>query len=310
MQLQPKVYLTVKDSVAKRVVRVGDSVFIIRPPAGVKLDDIAPFPAPFVVRLEQSISNKGKRWQVKVQYQTEDKRTHVDLFFPRHLRATKPMLSIGDQVVVTQAMAPVVVPVGTEGTVVGGDGCSYHITFLMHQYQPPVTVSQDGVPPDAVMLAAEVAGLPPSKLVEELSDDEGDMEGGGGDEPELEGGGGVDPEDRADEDGANTFTAPMHSQLYDALALQLQPHLLSSFCEYCAQRGVSAHDAAVTVQGHLVQFLRARPREDVFKPLPEEHVEALRAAGASEEQLRTLTADGVTASLTVNAAVARLKKLM
>jgi hypothetical protein len=295
MQLHPKVYLTIKGSEAKRVIHVGDTVFIVTPPRGVALEDIALFPAPFVVRLEQTAAKK--RWQVRVQYQTVNKQTHVHLFYPRQLRASKPVLSIGDRVVVKEAMPPVVVPVGTEGTVVGGDGCCYHITFLMHQFQPPVMVSQDHVPADAIVLASEAADLvaPQPELQDEGGESESAVE--------------VEVVDEVEEAGAETppsFLLRVCPRLYATLALQLQPSVLAAFDTYCQERGVTESDAGVSVQGHLTHFLRGHPGLPHLSP---EQKAALVQAGASPAQMARLSKDGVTPHLTVEACVARLARL-
>jgi len=317
-----------------RAVAVGDTVFIIRSLPGVPLDSISPFPAPMIVSIDESGTGKrGQTFRFKVQFQTRERTTHVGYFFSRHLRATKKVLGIGTKVVVKAQIPGVMVPVGTEGTVVGGDGKTYHITFFLDSFEPPITVSHDGVPADAVGLAGEKRGVAAVEDAEEESENESndvDGEERGGEGAEAEPGeepkeeevmeeGGVQEEPGEPGEPGEQEDAPvapparvqavLAKPLRDALAAHLQPAQVDLLCAYVVTLGVEEVTDALTLQGYLAQYLRhARDDGDVVAQLPAEHMIALKEAGASDEELTRYARDGVTAKLTVAAAVKRYER--
>lgn len=306
-----------------RAVAVGDTVFIIRSLPGVQLDSISPFPAPMIVSIDESGTGKrGQTFRFKVQFQTRERTTHVGYFFSRHLRATKKVLGIGTKVVVKAQIPGVMVPVGTEGTVVGGDGKTYHITFFLDSFEPPITVSHDGVPADAVGLPGEkgsvaaVGGGDAEESENESNDGDGEEEPGEEEaEGEQEEGEVMEMEDEegGEEDApvapVARVQAVLAKPLRDALAAHLQPEQVDLLCAYLVTLGVQEVTDALTLQGYLAQYLRhARDDGDVVAQLPAEHMIALKEAGASDEALTRYARDGVTAKLTVAAAVKRFER--
>lgn len=318
-----------------RAVGVGDTVFIVRSLAGVPLDTISAFPAPFIVAIDQGGTGKrGQAFRFKVQFQTRERQTHVGFFWSRHLKATKKVLGIGARVVVRQQLPEVMVPVGTEGTVVGGDGHTYHITFFIDKFEPPITVSQDGVPSDAL-------GLPGQDNAPVSDDEEGEVEGEGGEggegdiEPSevVESDGEVVVEERRgtradpteDEDEGEVVeeqqeeelpVAPselLSPHLRAALLLHLQPEQVDMLCAHLQHQNVTRVDDALTLQGYLATFLRVQQSggnsSGHDQELPPAHVIALQQAGVSDADMHRLAQDGVTARLTPGAAVKRYLKI-
>lgn len=309
-----------------RAVAVGDTVFIIRSLPGVPLDTISPFPAPMIVSIDESGTGKrGQTFRFKVQFQTRERSTHVGYFFSRHLRATKKVLGIGTKVVVKAQIPGVMVPVGTEGTVVGGDGKTYHITFFLDSFEPPITVSHDGVPADAVGLPGEKRGVAAGEEdVEDVEESEnesnevdGEEEQGGEDAPPAQQGEEEKEEVIEGEEGKEgvqevplaRIQSVLAKPLRDALAAHLQPAQVDLLCAYLVTLGVEEVTDALTLQGYLAQYLRyARDDGDVVAQLPVEHMIALKEAGASDEEVTRYARDGVTAKLTVAAAVKRYER--
>ena len=298
-----------------RAVAAGDTVFIVRSLPGVPLDTISPFPAPMIVSIDKSGTGKrGQTFRFKVQFQTRERTTHVGYFFSRHLRATKKVLSIGAKVVVRAQVPGVMVPVGTEGTVVGGDGQTYHITFFLDSFEPPITVSHDGVPADAVGVPGQKSSVVADDAEESETTGEGDE---GKEEEEQEQGEREDKgEQQEDEEEVETPELPVKpaqsvlaTPLRDALAAHLQPEQVDLLCTYLATLGVQEVTDALTLQGYLAQYLRhARLDADTTAQLPVEHMIALKEAGASDDEITRLARDGVTAKLTVAAAVKRFER--
>lgn len=312
-----KVKLRVHNTARRiRPVSVGDTVFIVRSLPKVPLDSISPFPAPFIVQIDEGTVKRGQAFRFKVQFQTRDKTTHVGYFFARHLRATKKVLGIGAKVVVRGDFPCVMVPPGTEGTVVGGDGNTYHVTFFLDNFEPPITVSQDGVPADAL--------TPPGVKGKEVElDEEEEEEGGehgdaaGGEDDtigeevahaeEEEAEVGEDDARPADADDIVEQEAVVISPtLRAALQTHLQGEQVDLLCKYLRHRGVTQIADALTLQGHLAQFLRSSKEDEA--ELPPDHVVALKQVGASDDELTKLARDGVTAKLNVGAAVKKYVK--
>jgi hypothetical protein len=118
---------------------------------------------------------------------------------------------------------------------------------------------------------------------------------------------GVEGEEGAGEDAP--VQAVLAKPLRDALAAHLQPEQVDLLCAYLVTLGVEEVTDALTLQGYLAQFLRyARDDGDVVAQLPVEHMIALKEAGASDEELTRFARDGVTAKLTVAAAVKRYER--
>lgn len=311
-----------------RAVAAGDTVFIIRSLPNVPLDSISPFPAPMIVRIDESGTGKrGQTFRFKVQFQTRERSTHVGYFFSRHLRATKKVFGIGTKVVVRAQLPGVVVPVGTEGTVVGGDGNTYHITFFLELFEPPITVSQDGVPADAVCLPGQKDREDAAEETEEAEEgEEGEQEE---DKEQQQEGSESDGGEAAEETLAETKADAEQDEgqveklqgghhqvlaphLRDALAAHLQPEQVDLLCAYLQTLGVGNVTDALTLQGYLTQYLRqAKESGGGASPaqLPASHMIALKEAGASDEELTKFARDGVTGKLTVAAALKRYEKI-
>lgn len=311
-----RVQLKVKDGLHRsRVVKPGDTVHILEPVNGIALDDISTFPPPHIVEMKKQTgkAKQGNQYELKVQFQTKDKQTHQAVFSPQQLLASKAAFLIGDEVIVQRVMKPVVVPVHTTGVIVGGDGDFYHVSFLLTGYDPPVTVSQDFVPAEALTYstkkrhargvtkleqsAASVVGvsnvqpLPALFRKPELEDAE-----------EADATNGADGEQVEDNAAlAAVTTAHAVPPLVAKAACHLQPHVFDKFKQWIYDEHNNEVENSAHLQGLLVQFLRHQKdstssQNRVVNPAI---LIALREVGASSQDLAQLseTADFYTLSL-------------
>lgn len=248
-------------------VRRGDNVLILKP----MRERVAKFPSPRITRLHK----KGARLVIDVQYQTEDKKTRVESFLANELESVLPLFRIGDKVVVKQAHPSVVVSVGTRGTVVGGDGNTYHVSFVMNtlpsgeELATPIRVSQDCVEAAALeQVAASESEYSSSEHSSDHSESEEERS-----EPPRQTGSPAKPEGTLE-----TLSRYMSDRVARAAAHHLSSSLLAEFAEWLATlKEQPRMESTEDLQGYVVKFTRSRKVE----PFPAEHIAALRAAGAS-----------------------------
>ncbi len=250
--------------------RRGDNVLITK-----SLDErVSKFPSPRIVKLHK----RGARLLIDVQYQTEDKRTRVGSFLANELESVQPLFKIGDKVVVKQPHPSVVVSVGSRGTVVGGDGHTYHVTFVMHtsptglELDPPVRVSQDRVDASALeQVSASESEYDPDSSSEASSEAGGDEQAGGAEAQ-------TQPPTR-------TLHAFMPERVVSAAVQHLSSTLLAEFAHWLTTlKEAPRIESTEELQGYVVKFTRSR----ALLAFPPEHVAALRAAGASTADIRTM----------------------
>ncbi len=242
-------------------VRRGDNVFITK-----RMDErVSKFPSPRIVKIHK----KGARLLVDVQYQTEDKKTRVQSFLAGELESVQPLFKIGDRVVVKEAHPSVVVSVGSRGVIVGGDGHTYHVTFVMHtsptgqQLETPIRVSQDRVDAAALEQCADE------------SDDEYESysESASGSE---------------DDTVSATLQRFMTERILRVAVQHLNSSQLAEFAQWLQTLPTPPHiDSAQELQGFVVKFTRTRQPAQ-FQP---EQLAALRAAGATTADIQRMQAD-------------------
>jgi hypothetical protein len=249
-------------------VRRGDNVFITK-----RLDErVSKFPPPRVVKIHK----RGTRLLVDVQYQTDDKKTRVESFLANELESVQPLFKIGDKVVVKTAHPSVVVSVGSRGTVVGGDGTTYHVTFVMdttpsgQQLDAPIRVSQDRVDAAALEQVSDSA----SDISEE--DDSSSDDSISEEEP------------RAPDRLTETLQRFMTERILNTAVQHLNSSMLADFAQWLAALPSPPHiESTQELQGYVVKFTRSRPSVQ----FPPEHIAALRAAGATSADIRRMQAD-------------------
>jgi flagellar biosynthesis GTPase FlhF len=146
--MQPR-FITVQGHSGRKVrAKVGDNVTILKKVTTKRgKADVAKFPAPHIVEIDK----ENGRVVARVQFHTEAKRALVQSFHGPELQLAEPMFKIGDNVEVVEKQRGVLVPVGTQGTVVGGDGTTFYVNFLVDHgdagsvFEPTLNVSQDGI---------------------------------------------------------------------------------------------------------------------------------------------------------------------
>lgn len=274
MTTRTRVQLRIKDTENQRSrsVKVGDSVVLLRLPDkegdgawDYTLADVSDFPPAQIVQITHTGAGlRGKQCEIRVQFQTRDKRTHQVVCYPSDIQAYLSKFTIGEEVVVVKQLKPVMVPVGTKGRVIGGDGGFYHVTFTITTFTPPVTVSQDFVPADALTYALKAKAMRCAK--------------------------------KTTPSAVNTATAAAHtfSPLVESLVCHLTPDLFTSFKDHLVEQRLTGIASAPHLQGVLVQFLRAHnaaPSLARSVTIPEKHAVALRQAGASSEDIATFFAN-------------------
>lgn len=308
-----RVQLKVKDGQHRsRIVKMGDTVHIVEPFDKFKLEDISAFPPPHIVEMTRA-SGGGKRgqqqYEIKVQFQTTDRQTRQAVFAPSQLLANKAAFLIGDEVVVQRSIKPTVVPVNTVGVVVGGDGDFYHVSFMLMDYYPPVTVSQDFVPADALTYSSRKRHPRGASKLEQSSastvgvvmvlpsKDAGKDTVGVVETKEKEGPGDVDVHAAADTEVGE------EPPLLKKAAFHLQPHVFQTFKQWVHDEHGNRIENSTHLQGLLVQFLRQNPQQRTQQTGNPAVVIALREAGASPEDVALLAETFDFSTLSVEKAI-------
>lgn len=307
-----RVQLKVKDGTHRsRVVKPGDTVHILETIGEWKLDEISSFPPPHIVSIQRR-GGGGKRiaqYDITVQFQTKDKRTHQAVFAPAQLQASKAAFLIGDEVVVQRSIKPVVVPVNTTGVIVGGDGDFYHVSFMLTGYEPPVTVSQDFVPADALTYSTKKRHPRGATRLEQSSAStvgvvrvqEAEKQQQADAEPQVEEAAEVADVEEPQEDAA-ADTPPLLAKA----ACHLQPHVFEKFKQWVRAAHNNRVENSAHLQGLLVQFLRQQLSAPTPQSTPNPAVlVALREMGATAQDIAELAESPGFHALTVKEAVKR-----
>lgn len=308
--------ITITDAQGKKVrAKVGDNVIILRQ-VNVKRKknaEVAKFPAPVIVDVERT-DGRVHAW---VQFHTVDKRPHRQLFVGADLQLAAPMFKIGDRVEVVEVHPTVFVPVGCQGTVVGGDGTTFHVTFtapLLRDGTPaatPITLSQSGVEGTALKFIKSGMVQPPSESSgsDRECDSDSDSDSGSGSESESSS---SSSEERESALFGDTPTEAAHAEqdqqeeeeskqcssrhvdvlaehMSDVVRAALMRHLrattLLHFKDWFASKCQHAHVRVETLpelQAHLIRF--TRDMQPAFRLSPA-HKVALRNIGASSADL-------------------------
>lgn len=269
----------------KTVLRVGDAVTLTKIPDALRL------PSPVVTELLP-----GRRLVVTYWVRAgstgahRQKRIEVSA---RDVETAAPTFSIGNVVRVKRAMTPVLVDVGTEGKLIGGDGKTWHVSFRVKEVNGTpldtmLNVSQEGVPGDALELVKE----------EESEEFESEEE-----EEESEDEVAPLPEKRTvlprDTDSTLWNTSPVTSVVQKSRSSEPRSNEpRSSVLSGGASSVVGCTAVSSVLSSTLSQFGNLSPA----------HVAALKAAGASNAQLCIMDADEAFYTLAPARAVAKFKK--
>lgn len=308
-----RVQLKVKDGTHRsRVVKPGDTVHILEPVGDIALEDISTFPPPHIIEIkrQQGKPRQGNQYELRVQFQTRDKHTHQAVFSPQQLQASKAAFLIGDEVIVQRAIKPVVVPLYTPGVIVGGDGDFYHVSFMLTGYDPPVSVSQDFVPAEALTYSTKKRHTRGATKLERSSasiiGDTVQVQ----QIPPVQ----SDEQEEGDVQPADAEIVPVDSPVVvpavvAKAACHLQPHVFDKFKQWIYDQHKNDVQNSAHLQGLLVQFLRQHKHTNTAHSVNPAIMIALREVGASAQDLAQLSEMPDFHTLTVEEALKRYYSL-
>jgi hypothetical protein len=240
-----------------------------------------------------SLTKNGRNVEATVRYHIRSANvpdvvsTHVVQLGCGQLETADAVFHIGDRVRVNSALPGVLVSVGTLGVILGGDGQRYHVSFTMTDLSTgetlefPITVSQDGVPGEAL----EFVDSAPSDHGDESDSDKGDdsdsEHGSEHDEgeDELRGGAVHVPE----------LQLTLPPRLRGLLFQQLDLKDVVKFANWMLLDGSKVVKNVQELEDVLKQFyLSCQPAT----ALPEAHAVALEGLGASTLEMEALAGMG------------------
>lgn len=269
----------------KATVRSGDVVTLRN------VRDALRLPAPTVTELLPERRLLVTYWVRNSDGSHRQKRVEVSA---RDVETAEPTFSIGNVVRVTKAVSPILVDVGTEGKLLGGDGRTWVVAFRVDRVKGAplgsvLNVTHEGVPGTALELVKEEES--------EYDEEESEYESSEGEEEEK-----VAPLPAVpartvvpkDTDSSLWNTTPVTS----VLAASKAPSRKES--------SVLSHGNSVVGCTAVSSVLSSALSE--FANLSREHVAALKAAGATNAQLCIMDTNEAVFRLTPGRAVAAYKK--